>query len=73
MADRGHCCPRHLLRQEAGLSQESLADRAGLERAYVSGLERELYSSSLDMIEGIAEALIVAPEALLDPNACEPV
>jgi len=52
-------------RTERGLSQEALADAAGIDRTYVSALERQRYSASLDMIETLAAALDVAPTDLL--------
>lgn len=48
-----------------GLSQEALADKADLDRTYISALERELYSATLDTIERLASALGVAPAELL--------
>ncbi|MEJ5979222.1 helix-turn-helix transcriptional regulator [Novosphingobium sp. PS1R-30] len=45
------------LRSERGLSQEALADAAGLDRTYISALEREVYSASLDTIEKLADVL----------------
>jgi len=53
------------LRLEAGRSQEALADEAGLDRTYISALERELYSASLDTIERIADALKISADQLL--------
>ena len=52
-------------RDELGMSQETLADAAGLDRTYISSLERERYSASLDAIERIAKALNVEPASLL--------
>ena len=52
-------------RTERGLSQEALAHAAGIDRTYVSALERQRYSASLDMIETLARALQVAPDQLL--------
>lgn len=40
-----------------GLSQEALADLAGIDRTYVSSLERMRYSASIDMLERLAAAL----------------
>jgi len=54
-----------LSRASAQLSQEELADLAGLDRTYVSALERCLYSASLDTIERIATALKIDPAELL--------
>ena len=53
-------------RLEKGLSQEALADAAGLDRTYISALECERYSASLDTIESIAKALKVSPAALVE-------
>jgi transcriptional regulator with XRE-family HTH domain len=54
-----------LQRANAGLSQEELADRAELDRTYISALERCLYSASLDTIERVARALRIEPFELL--------
>jgi transcriptional regulator with XRE-family HTH domain len=52
-------------RHAAGLSQEELADRAELDRTYISSLERELYSVTIDVVARIADALKVEPAELL--------
>lgn len=52
-------------RAEQGLSQEALADSAGIDRTYVSALEREVYSVSLDTLEKLAQALAIEPAELL--------
>jgi len=44
-------------RQRRGLSQEELAERAGLDRTYVSGLERGTRNPSLTTQHKIADAL----------------
>jgi transcriptional regulator with XRE-family HTH domain len=44
-------------RQEHGLSQEALADAAGLDRAYLSGLERGKRNPTLASLAKIAAAL----------------
>jgi transcriptional regulator with XRE-family HTH domain len=44
------------LRTERGISQTELAERAGLGRAYVSGLERGLHSPTLETLCRCAEA-----------------
>ena len=59
------------LRQDQGLSQEELADMAGIDRTYVSLLERGQYSATIDILERIAVALGVRPADLLrepDPS-----
>ncbi|MFM0201216.1 helix-turn-helix transcriptional regulator [Paraburkholderia fungorum] len=51
------------------LSQEQLGFAAGLDRTFVSQVERARINVSLDNIEKIAVALDVAPEKLLQrPN-----
>ncbi|MCL9998666.1 MAG: helix-turn-helix domain-containing protein [Erythrobacter sp.] len=52
-------------RVAAGLSQEELADAAGVDRTYVSALERCKYAASLDVMERLATALSVNPASLL--------
>jgi transcriptional regulator with XRE-family HTH domain len=53
------------LREERDYSQEELADLAGIDRTYVSALERMRYSASLDIIARLAEALTVPAHFLL--------
>ena len=45
------------IRLAKGLSQEALADLAGLHRTYVSGLERGIRNVSIDNIAKLAHAL----------------
>lgn len=52
-------------RTHRNLSQEALADLAGIDRTYVSALERQLYSASLDTIEKLADVLKIEPDELL--------
>jgi len=52
-------------RSQKGLSQEALADAAGIDRTYVSALERQVYSASLDTIEKLAQALEIEPHQFL--------
>lgn len=54
-----------LCRQRSGMSQEELADAAGIDRTYVSALERCVYAASVDMLEKLAIALEVEAAALL--------
>ena len=54
------------LRKQRELSQEELADEAGIDRTYVSSLERGVYNATIPMIEKLAKALKVEPAALLE-------
>ncbi len=47
-------------RADAGLSQEELADRAGLDRSYVGGVERGERNPTLIVIAKVAKGLGVS-------------
>jgi transcriptional regulator with XRE-family HTH domain len=47
------------IRQLKGLSQEELADMAGLHRTYIGSVERSERNISIDNIERLAKALDV--------------
>jgi transcriptional regulator with XRE-family HTH domain len=53
------------LRKSTGLSQEELADRAGLHRTYISSIERCERNVSLENIFLLAVALGVEPAVLV--------
>jgi transcriptional regulator with XRE-family HTH domain len=52
-------------RQQARLSQEAFADKCGLDRTYISGIERGRRNVSLRNIEVIAKALGLSVPRLL--------
>ncbi|WP_339798126.1 helix-turn-helix transcriptional regulator [uncultured Hyphomonas sp.] len=52
-------------RKAKGLSQEELAHLAGIDRTYVSLLERRIYSASIDVLQQLATALGIEPDELL--------
>ena len=55
------------LRAERGLTQEEVAQRAGLNRNYVGMIEREENAPTVDILERLAEVLQVDATALLSP------
>lgn len=52
------------LRTELGLSQEAFADKCGLDRTYISGIERGVRNPTLEVIGVIADGLGKSLEAL---------
>ena len=54
------------LRKERGWSQETLADEAGLDRTYVSGIERVVRNPTVSVLERIGFALDCRLGDLLD-------
>ena len=54
-----------LLRRSHKLSQEGLAHRAGLDRTYISSLERGRYAASIDVVDELARSLGVEAADLL--------
>ncbi|MEP3107444.1 MAG: helix-turn-helix transcriptional regulator [Hyphomicrobiales bacterium] len=52
-------------RKAAGLSQEALALEIGIDRTYISGIERGVRNPSLDVIVKLAERVGVEPGRLL--------
>ena len=54
------------LRRERGLSQEELADLAGLNRNYIGMVERQENAPTVDTLEAIAKALQVDAARLVE-------
>jgi transcriptional regulator with XRE-family HTH domain len=52
------------LRKRKGLSQEAFADSVGLERTYISGIERGCRNPSLFVLKVLADALDTTLEKL---------
>jgi transcriptional regulator with XRE-family HTH domain len=60
------------LRKQRGLSQESLALKCGLDRTYVSGIERGVRNPSLTNIFKLAAALEIGPAELFARTQGQP-
>ena len=58
-----------LLRAERGWSQERLAEESGLNRTYLSAVERSEQNISLDNVYRVAMGLEVESWELLKPTA----
>ena len=55
------------LRKLAGMSQEQLSERAGLQRTHVSRIEAGKYAVTLETIQAIAEAIGMTVD-IIDPR-----
>lgn len=55
------------LRIKKNISQEEFAEKAGLDRTYISGLERGLRNPSLVILFRLADALDISISKLLKP------
>jgi transcriptional regulator with XRE-family HTH domain len=53
-------------REAQEISQEELADRAGVHRTYISGVERGVRNPTVTVLEKIAKALKAKPSTLLE-------
>ena len=58
-----------LLRAQQGISQEQLAELAGLHRTYVGSIERGERNVSIDNVERLAKALKVTTADLIRSGA----
>ena len=57
-------------RQAKGLSQEELADRAEIDRTYISAVERSVHAASIDVVDRLARGLgVEAADLLRRPSA----
>ncbi|WP_174865070.1 helix-turn-helix domain-containing protein [Pectobacterium polaris] len=54
------------LRLQAGLSQEAFADKCGLDRTYISGIERGVRNPTLEVIGVIADGLGITLKMLFN-------
>jgi transcriptional regulator with XRE-family HTH domain len=56
------------IREQRGLSQEQLAELAGIHRTYMSSVERGQRNIGLDNIAALAAALGVSPAAFFEQD-----
>jgi len=56
----------HVMREKLGWSQEELAERSGIHRTYISGLERGKRNPTLKLIQAIAVSMGIKAAQLLD-------
>jgi transcriptional regulator with XRE-family HTH domain len=54
------------IRNERGLTQQTLADRAKIHRVYLAQIEGATRAPSLEMLDRLAKALKVKPGKLLE-------
>jgi transcriptional regulator with XRE-family HTH domain len=54
-------------RQKQGMTQEDLANAAGLGRPFINQIERGRFSVTLETVGALSEALQVEPGALISP------
>ena len=55
------------LRKLAGLTQEQLSERAGLQRSHITKIERGKYAVTFETVQAIAEALGMTVD-IVDPR-----
>jgi transcriptional regulator with XRE-family HTH domain len=53
------------LRRKKILSQEDLAHKSGLDRTYISSLERDVYQPTISTIFALSKALNMTPSELI--------
>jgi len=52
------------MRLQKDMSQEELSSKTGMDRAYISDIERSIRNVSLKNIEKIAKALLASPNVV---------
>ncbi len=57
----------------SGMSQEAFADRCGLDRTYISGIERGVRNPTLEVINVIASGLQIELKDLFDFSSSQKI
>ena len=60
-------------RMELGISQEDLADQVGLDRTYVSGIERGIRNPTFLVLLRLAQVLGVSPARFMEEDKSDAV
>ena len=55
-----------ILRKDKNLTQDELSHLAGLDRTYISGIERGIRNLTINSLEEIIKALNLSPDEFLD-------
>lgn len=58
------------LREQAGLTQEQLAEKAGIKPSNVARIEAGCYAAPVEVVQAIAEALGKTVD-IIDPECCK--
>jgi transcriptional regulator with XRE-family HTH domain len=58
-------------RKAQNMSQEELANRSGLDRTYISGVERGVRNITLESLEQIITALRITPAVFFNLATCD--
>ncbi|CAQ82551.1 MULTISPECIES: cell morphology transcriptional regulator XreR1 [Photorhabdus] len=61
------------IRMASGMSQEAFADRCGLDRTYISGIERGVRNPTLEVINVIASGLQIELKDLFDFSSSQKI
>lgn len=62
---KGTATTLRAIRTKQGLSQEQLAKISGIDRTYISGVERGIRNITLDSLEMLIRALKITPTTFL--------
>lgn len=63
---KGTATTLRAIRTQQGLSQDQLAKLSGIDRTYISGVERGVRNITLDSLEALIQALKITPTTFLE-------